>query len=267
LRLTMRAAAMLIVVVLCAIGCAPKASAPTTAPPSRPPQAVAPTPAKPTPPAATRPLAFGRVKTTQPLVALTFDCCQDAKPTGFDSRLVQILIKHKAPATFFLGGAWTESHPQAAKQLASIPYFELGNHSYLHPHMTKLSLARMREELVKTQQVVAARTGRTPRFFRPPYGEWNADVRGEAAQAGLAVVTWSLATGDPDKHVTAKDIVAAVRQAKPGAIIIMHANGRGWHTAEALPEVLAWLAQHKLRPVTLSELVAASQPQALAPPR
>ena len=242
-------------------GWAPQAAAPQP-PPPRP---ASPTAAPKAAPTAAAPLAFDRVNTTQRLVALTFDCCQNQKPAGFDSRLVQILIQHRTPATFFLGGAWVEAHPQAAQKLAAAPYFELDNHSYLHPHMTKASATRVRDELARTQRLVTRYAKKTPRFFRPPYGEWNALVRSEAARQGLAVVTWSLATGDPDKHVSAADIVAAVHQAQPGSIIIMHANGRGWHTAEALPQVLSYLAQHHLRPVTLRELVAAGKPHSLAP--
>ena len=250
----------------CLFGCAgmpPPPVAARVAPAARLPRPAAkpPSPAKPTP------LAFDRVKTTRRVVALTFDCCQTAKPAGYDKRLVSFLTAHKVPATFFLGGRWIEAHPQTTKALAAVPYFELENHSYLHPHMNKLTAAQARQELVKTQQLLTKQAGRPARFFRPPYGEWNKLVLTEAARAGMAIVTWTVVTGDPDRHATVKDLMAAFRKSGPGSIIIMHANGRGWRTADALPQMLAWLQKHNLRPVTLAELVAQGQPGRIQPHR
>ena len=189
-------------------------------------------------------------KTRQPVVALTFDCCQTRKPAGYDRAIVGILLKTHTPATFFLGGRWIETHPQATAQLAGAAQFELANHSYLHPHFKQLSAARLDEELQRTQALIA-RYGRHSRFVRPPYGEYNRQTLAEARKLGLRVVTWSLVTGDPDKHTSAADIVRAVKRVRPGDIIIMHANGRGWHTAEALPRVIATLRARGLRPVVL----------------
>lgn len=198
--------------------------------------------------------AWTHVRTRQPIVALTFDCCQTRKPAGYDRAIVDILLKTHTPATFFLGGRWIEAHPQAMAQLAGAAQFELANHSYLHPHFKQLSVAQLDAELQRTQGLIA-RYGRHSRFVRPPYGEYNRQTLQEAGKFGLRVVTWSLVTGDPDKNTSADDIVRAVKRVKPGDIIIMHANGRGWHTAEALPRVLAYLRGRGLRPVLLSALL------------
>ena len=69
------------------------------------------------------------------------------------------------------------------------------------------------------------------------------------------------------KGLEPRQLMAEFRRAQPGAIIIMHANGRGWHTAETLPQMLQWLRRHDLTPVTLAELVAAGEPAAVQPPR
>lgn len=210
------------------------------------------------------PLVFGRVHTAQPLVALTFDCCATRQPAGFDRTLVDYLRARKVPATFFLGGRWIETHPEAVRLLAGTPGFELESHSYLHPHLPKLTAEAVRKDLEKTQQLLQRATGHRGRYLRPPYGEWNRAVATTAAQCGLALVTWDVVTGDPDPHVSAADIARAVERARAGSIIIMHANGRGWHTAAALPQVLAVLKRKGLRPVTLRTLVALGKPEAVA---
>jgi peptidoglycan/xylan/chitin deacetylase (PgdA/CDA1 family) len=166
----------------------------------------------------------------------------------------------------FLGGRWIETHAEATCYLASVPFFELGSHSYLHPHMRAQSAAAVRDEMVRTQRALWACTGRYARAFRPPYGEWDEHVARAAAAAGMYSVIWSVSTGDPDPHATVADLMAEFRKAKPGDVVIMHANGRGWRTAQALPRMLEWLKAKGLRPVTMAQLLRAGRPVAIWTP-
>ncbi len=150
-----------------------------------------------------------------------------------------------------------ETHPAITKQLGADPLFELGNHSYLHPHMTKITPAQMRVELQKTQDIMYRLTGKQGVWFRPPYGESNPTLVATAARMGLHTLTWNIETGDPDRHCTAPRIIRAVLdRAKPGSIIIMHVNGRGWHSAEALPTLIRTLRRRGYTFVTASQLLA-----------
>jgi peptidoglycan/xylan/chitin deacetylase (PgdA/CDA1 family) len=191
---------------------------------------------------------------------LTFDCCQTAKPAGFDRAIVDILRAHQVPATFMLGGRWMETHPEATRLLADTPYFELGNHSYLHPHMAQLTAEQQRTELARTQKIMHQQVARYALFFRPPYGEWNQSLVEQSAAAGMYTVLWTISTGDPDRHATVADLLGEFHKVKPGAIVLMHANGRGWKTAEALPQMLKYLRVKHLRPVTLHDLWQAGTP-------
>jgi peptidoglycan/xylan/chitin deacetylase (PgdA/CDA1 family) len=147
-----------------------------------------------------------------------------------------------------------ESHPSETRRIASNPLFEIGSHSYIHPHMTRVSVERMRAELTRTQDVMFRLTGRRGKLFRPPYGEYDDTLINVATSLGLQTITWSVVTGDPDKHVNARSIVSTVlHRSKSGSIIIMHVNGRGWHTAEALPQVIAGLRAKHYRFVTVSQ--------------
>jgi peptidoglycan/xylan/chitin deacetylase (PgdA/CDA1 family) len=187
-------------------------------------------------------------------VCLTFDACETAKPAGYDARIVAILEHAHVAATFLLGGKWMESHPDATRHLAANPQFEIGSHSYIHPHMTRVPDARIDEELSRTQDVMERLTGRRGTLFRPPYGECDDRLISRAAALGLTTITWEVVTGDPDKHVTANAIVREVlAKTRPGSIVIMHVNGRGWHTAEALPRVIAGLRAKGYRFVTVSD--------------
>ena len=195
-----------------------------------------------------------RLPTTERVVALTFDACQTLKPAGYAPEIIAILRKERIPATLFLGGRWMEWHAAVARSLAPDPLFEIGTHSYLHPHFPKLSEKAMRADLEKALAVHIKLTGRRPKAFRPPYGEHNPLMVNVAESYGLTSVLWDVETGDPDPHCSAKEIVREVlREAKPGSIVIQHLNGRGWHSPEALPTLIAGLRKRGYRFVRVSE--------------
>jgi peptidoglycan/xylan/chitin deacetylase (PgdA/CDA1 family) len=190
-------------------------------------------------------------------VALTFDACSIDPPGVFDARIAAILREHQAAATFFLGGKWMEEHPADTKSLAANPRFELATHAYTHPHLTRLRDDQVLDQLQRAQAVLLSLTGRSGTLYRPPYGESNARVAALAAGMGLTTVLFDLASGDPDPTITAAKLIAYVPQvAKRGAIVVMHINGRGWHTADALPDIIKRLRARGLELVTVSEMLA-----------
>jgi peptidoglycan/xylan/chitin deacetylase (PgdA/CDA1 family) len=192
----------------------------------------------------------------EPRIALTFDACATRVPSGYDQRLIQVLVANRIPATLFLGGKWMAEHPDATRYLASQAHFELGNHSFLHPHLTALPDERVRQELEWTQTVMYSLTGRQALLFRAPYGEIDERVAELAAQMGLTAVQYDLASGDPDARSTADGLLKAVLQGvRSGTIIVMHMNGRGWHTAEALPAIIAALHQRGYEFTTVGDLI------------
>jgi peptidoglycan-N-acetylglucosamine deacetylase len=218
---------------------------PSAEPPLEPPgpQPAGPPPLKPLPPlqpvsaeVISRPQGPGR------RVALTFDACSTLDRSFYDDRVTRALIRTNTPATLFISGRWAETHLRQMRVLSANPLFEIANHSYMHPHMTEVPEERRREELLWTQQILLSLTGRLPRFFRPPYGEVDAALAAEAAASGLRTVEYDFPSGDPDKHITRERLVAWVlAKARPGSVVVMHMNRRGWHTAEALPEIVAGL--------------------------
>jgi peptidoglycan-N-acetylglucosamine deacetylase len=192
-------------------------------------------------------------------VALTFDACSTLDRSFYDDRITRVLLKTRTPATLFISGRWAETHLRQMRVLAEIPLFEIGNHSYIHPHMTEVPQERQREELLWTQQILLSLTGRLPRFFRPPYGEVDAQLAQVAAQSGLRTVEYDFPSGDPDRRFTRERLVGWVlAKARPGSIVVMHMNRHGWHTAEALPEIIAGLRAKGFVLSKVSELVDAA---------
>lgn len=220
--------------------------------------------APPLPPVAPRIVTRGPRQ--QKLIALTFDACSTRGVSHFDEAVIRELIRAEVPATLFLGGKWMEEHPDETIELTRYPQFELANHTHLHPHLKRESDARVREELARTQNVLYTLTGQRARLFRAPYGELDERVAKLAGEAGLISVQYDLASGDPDRSITAKRLIDYVSDmARSGSIVVMHMNGRGWRTAEALPRIILRLRKKGFRFVTVGELIglAPAEPAAL----
>ena len=194
---------------------------------------------------------------SKPYVALTFDLCQIPElPAWFDQGIYDVLTQYDVPATFFMGGDWMRTHVDETLLLASNPKFELGNHSWSHPDLPGLSEETVSSEIIKTQDMLYQLTGRQARLFRLPAGLYDDLTLSVIAWHGLHTIQWDVETGDPDPSIDAERMNWAVRErVQNGSIIIMHANGRGWHTAEALPEMIEYLRGQGYTLVTVSQLL------------
>lgn len=190
-------------------------------------------------------------------IALTFDACSTRDVSKYDERITETLISTRTHATIFLGGSWAKEEAAHVKMLGRNPLFELGNHSYTHPHMTAVASAeRIRLELLRTQTEIHALTGKTPKLFRPPYGEYDDRVVKIASTLGLTTVEYDLASGDPDAHATKERLIHWVlSKAQPGSIVVMHINHRRFHTSEALPDIIIGLRARGYDLVTVGELI------------
>jgi peptidoglycan-N-acetylglucosamine deacetylase len=190
-------------------------------------------------------------------IALTFDLCESERDlAGYDSKIIQILNKTQTPATLFLGGLWMRDHQAETLELAGNPLFELGNHSWSHTDFSTISRDEMEQQILLTQQTMYDLLGYQTNLFRLPYGTYTDEALNVINDQGLYIIQWDDVSGDPDPNIDAKEMTAWVlQQVQPGSIIIMHANGRGWHTAEALPRIIASLREQGYTPVTVSELL------------
>jgi peptidoglycan/xylan/chitin deacetylase (PgdA/CDA1 family) len=193
----------------------------------------------------------------KPYVALTFDLCQKPElPSWFDQGIVDVLTQYNAPATFFMGGDWMRTHVEETLLLASNPNFEMGNHSWSHPDLPGLSEVQISNEIIRTQNLLYQLTGRQGKLFRLPAGKYDDLTLSVIAWNGLYTIQWDVDTGDPDPTIDAERMNGAVSErVQNGSIILMHANGRGWHTAEALPEMIEYLRRQGYTLVTVSQIL------------
>lgn len=212
------------------------------------------------------------------LIALTLDLCeQPGEVAGYDGAIFDVLRANGVKATLFTGGKWMRSHEGRFRQLLADPLFEIANHSTAHRNLRLLSGKALSEEIEGPQRAfeairetasadrcLAPQTAAKPArlgLFRFPYGACNAGSLAAVNDAGLLAIQWDLSTGDPSPGQSAAAIAnTMVRNVKPGSIIIAHANGRGFHTAAALPIAIPKLKAAGYTFVTVSELLAAGKP-------
>jgi peptidoglycan-N-acetylglucosamine deacetylase len=204
---------------------------------------------------ASQQLIFEHGPRSSSMIALTFDACPTGKLDEYDEKVIDILLKGNVPATLFMSGRWVEKNPEKTKLLASQPQFEIAAHSYYHPHMMEKDDERVLRELKRTQSLIRKLTGRTPKYFRPPFGEVDERIAKLAAEAGLITVQYDIASGDPDPDLSPQKIVRSVlRDAKGGSIIVFHMNRNGVHTADVLPQIVNGLRERGFNLVTIGEL-------------
>ena len=187
--------------------------------------------------------------TNRKLVALTFD---DGPKPGVTEPLLEILKDEGAIGTFFVIGKHVSEYPELTKQISDAG-MEIANHSYTHPNLTKISSQRVAQEMLQTQAAVLKVTGKTPRYARPPGGNWNANVAKSVRSWGLVPCMWTVDVYGSEVLGAQQVANAVLSQVKPGSIILMH-NGKV-STLQALPTIIRELKKRGYAFVTVDTMV------------
>lgn len=170
---------------------------------------------------------------------LTFD---DGPHPEYTPEILDTLAEHKVHATFFVCGEMAEWN----RDLLARMYDEghvVGNHTWSHPLLTKLSRRRIRSEMERTSEVVEAAYGEAPRWFRAPYGAWNRDTFQLGAELGMEPLAWTVDTLDWTTPGTGTIVDRVEEGAGPGVVVLSHdAGGNRSQSVRALrrylPELL-----------------------------
>lgn len=165
--------------------------------------------------------------------------------------MLNVLKKHHVKATFFLEGRWVKKFPDVARMIADSGH-EIGNHSYTHPNMAKLPSASIREQIVKTNEVIEATTDVKPALFAPPSGSIRDEVVTITAELQMKTIMWSVDTIDwqrPEPHVLVERVMSKIH---PGAIVLMHPTSS---TAKSLETLILSIKQKNLSIGSVSMLL------------
>ena len=185
-------------------------------------------------------------------IALTFD---DGPHPRITREIISILREYGVTATFFVIGQNADNYPETMKLLADSGY-EIGNHTYSHKNLKKLSENEVVEEFRKCNEALA-KFGVEPTLMRPPEGFFTEDVIKVSRGMDYDIILWSIDTMDW-AHTPSSDIVKnVIDNAKGGDIILMHDYLSGYGgTCEALRVIIPELMGRGFEFVTVSELIS-----------
>ena len=186
-------------------------------------------------------------------VALTYDD-GPGLPTP---RLLDILTRKHARATFFLVGQMVQLRPATARKIARGPH-AIGVHTWDHSDLTTLSTERIRNQLLRTMRIIHRVTGVSPTLTRPPYGATNRRVRVVERELGMAEILWDVDTADWLYRDPASVIARALRGVRRNSIILMHDIRPT--TVDAAGPLIRALRSRGFRLVTLPELLGPTIP-------
>jgi peptidoglycan/xylan/chitin deacetylase (PgdA/CDA1 family) len=229
------------------------------------------TPATPKPPSSEK-ITFSEVNVDGPYIAMTFDDGPHATNTP---KLLEMAVNRHIKLTFFVLGECVEQNPDVLRREVAEGH-EIGNHSWSHPNLAKLSGADVRSQLQRTEDITVKTAGIKPKLMRPPYGELTKRQRILVNhEFGYKVILWDVDPLDwkrPGSDIVAQRIIAGAR---PGSIILSHDIHPP--TIAAMPQVFDALLAKGFKFVTVSELLAmdkggerpevAKTPQARLSPR
>jgi peptidoglycan-N-acetylglucosamine deacetylase len=183
-------------------------------------------------------------------IALTFD---DGPTPGVTDRILDEFKARGLHATFFMIGENIAVSPELARRVLAEGH-DIGNHSYTHPHLTKLPESQVLAELQTTQDIIAKEMSHRTGWFRPPFGDLRANQSGVAEQAGLRVILWNIDPADWNQPGEEKISETILSKAAAGSIVVCHDSHA--QTANCIGAILDGLVERGLTPVTLSKLLA-----------
>lgn len=190
------------------------------------------------------PVYFGDRKSNK--AAIMFNCYENEQNI---IKIAEILEKHNAKATFFMGGCFVDDKPELLKRLASGGH-EIGNHGYFHKSHSKLSEKQNLSEIKNTHDVIKGLCGVEMNLFAPPSGDFSKTTLKCAESLGYKTIMWSKDTIDwRDRNA---DIIykRATTDVRGGDFVLMHPKNE---TVIALERVLEYYEKAGLKVVTVSE--------------
>ena len=196
--------------------------------------------------------------TSEKIASLTFD---DGIDTELTPQILDILLKYDIKATFFIVGKTINNHKEITgeileKNIAILNRINdeghlIGNHTYKHlPTLSMNSPNVIYDELELTHKLIQTITGKSVKFFRPPYGVTNPSIRNAVKKMGYDVIGWSLRSFDT-KLTPDKVMKRITRKLSPGSIILLHDNRK--NTTEHLSEYIEYILSQNYKFIRLDQ--------------
>lgn len=164
-------------------------------------------------------------------MVLTFD---DGPDPRYTPQILRTLRRHQVRAMFFVCGEMAVENKDLLREMADDGHV-IGNHTWTHPLLTKMTADRMRPEIERTSEVVHGATGEAPAWFRAPYGAWNRSAFRIGAELGMEPLAWTVDSLDWTTPGTRTVVSRVLGGAAPGVVVLNHdAGGDRTQSVDAL---------------------------------
>jgi peptidoglycan-N-acetylglucosamine deacetylase len=190
-------------------------------------------------------------------IALTYD---DGPNDPHTLRLLDVLAKHGARATFFLIGRFVVERADIVREIANAGH-TIGNHTFTHPNLIFANRTQTRDQLDRCQQAISGAAGEAPKLFRPPFGGRRPGTFRIARSLGLQPVMWSITGFDWNAPPAARIVERVSSRIRGGDVILLHdgshtgMGGDRAQTVSATEELLARWKPQGYDFVTITEMM------------
>lgn len=196
------------------------------------------------------------VNTERKALALTFDISWGDK---IPIKVLDVLSQYNQKATFFLSGPWSNHYKDMVKRIVDDGH-EVASHGQEHVNLSQENKESIKKNIQLAHDILVNLTNTTPKYFRPPNGDYDDLVVLTARELGYETIIWAVDSLDW-KNPGATYIVERVSKLSfPGAILLFHASDSAKQTHEALPMVLENLKSAGYDLMPLGELMALGKP-------
>jgi len=166
--------------------------------------------------------------------------------------IIKTLTDNGVEATFFTVGDWVQKYPETVKQLTDAG-MEIGNHSYNHAHVNKLSYEQNIEDMKKCNELIQNITGKQVKYYRGPYGEYNNTVIQAAKSLNMQVIQWDVDTLDYEGKTPTEMCERIRKKIRNGSIILMHNDTK--YTAQGLQQIIDTIHNEGYEILPISEII------------
>ncbi|MGR8007081.1 polysaccharide deacetylase family protein [Streptomyces hypolithicus] len=154
-------------------------------------------------------------------MVLTFD---DGPDPRWTPDILRTLRRYDVRAMFFVCGEMADENRDLLREMADDGHV-VGNHSWSHPLIPRLSPQGIRAELGRTSEVVEQTVGDAPHWYRAPYGAWNRCSFEIGADLGMEPLGWTVDTLDWREPGTSAIVSRVLDGAGPGVVVLSHDAG------------------------------------------
>lgn len=154
-------------------------------------------------------------------MVLSFD---DGPDPRYTPHILDTLARYDVRAMFFVCGEMADENRDLLARMADEGHV-VGNHTWTHPLLTRLSRRRIRSEMERTCDIVEKAYGERPEWFRAPYGAWNRAAFRIGAELGMEPMAWTVDTLDWTTPGTATIVDRVEDGAAPGVVVLSHDAG------------------------------------------